>query len=118
MITLAEFCEQYPLAPDAPREAYWQRSDDYQRLRRAEEFERLTAEHDRTRAAVADVAELDLLISLIRFIDREHESDTSYCRPAVPDDCSPYCRACEALRGVRDDVLLAARAQAKLEELP
>ena len=52
----------------------------------------------------------ELLVSLVAHIDKHHDSDTNYCHPRVPDDCSPYCRACEALRPVRDDVLTDARA--------
>lgn len=114
MIDFKAYCEQHPLAASAPREAFWRRSSEYTRLVSQERIARLTAERDLAMTRVADVPGIDLLLTLVCFVDSEHDFDGSGCHPTAPGDCSPHCRACQTLRVVRDDVLLAARAQAAL----
>lgn len=72
--------------------------------RHARELAREAAE---ARAAVAPIgdADLDVVLALVRHVDRRHDAHVDHCG------------ACETLRGVRDDVLRAARAQALAERV-
>jgi hypothetical protein len=53
--------------------------------------------------------EREVFVTLVQFVDREHDYASGWCHPTPGEDCTDWCPACAVLRHVADDVIAEAR---------